>query len=126
MRWLERFHPTRIKTRKTLEGSFDDALDVFLRGLPTTCPHIGDRDFSCGRSSVSIPESVLGILGLNGNGSEKAEVFVAAHQSNSEVERRALILVQIGAKSAVFRVEGRSVIEVLPKKDDWEETSEKV
>ena len=116
---LERHLLTQRKKRNPLEGSFDYALEVF-NILPTTCPHIGDRDFSCGRASVDIPASVSGIIGANGSGPSKAEVFVAAHQSNGEVQRQALILIQVGEKFMAFRIEGRSTIEDVARETDGE------
>jgi len=122
---FEQFLSALRKKHNPLEGSFNYALEIFS-ALPTTCPHIGDRDFSCGRSSIRIPDSVSGVIGVNGSGPPIAEIFVAAHQANGEVERRALILVQVGPKSVVFRIEERSTIKEHTGEAGGEGVGEKV
>ncbi|KKU12415.1 MAG: hypothetical protein UX19_C0001G0019 [Candidatus Woesebacteria bacterium GW2011_GWA1_45_8] len=115
------------RKQSSLEGSFNHAYRVFDT-LPITCPHIGNKDFSCGRSGVRLPDSLSGVLGVNGNGGAVGEVFVSAHLANNELERQALILVQTRGKSVVFRVEGASKIKIEESIEevDGEETNGKI
>lgn len=108
----------------SLEGSFHHAYKIF-DALPTTCLHIGDRDFSCGRAKLVLPESVSGLFGINGNGPAEREVFLAAHQSNDKFKRRALMLVEVEGGSVVFRVEGISIEEII-EDETGEETNGKI
>jgi len=113
------------RKQSSLEGSFDHAYKVF-DALPTTCPHIGDRDFSCGQAKLALPGSISGLFGINGNGPEKREVFIVAHQSNDELERQALILVEVEGRRVVFRVEGTSRLEEKIEDIDGEKVNGKV
>jgi hypothetical protein len=114
---LKRLFPGLRKERDPLEGSFNDALFVFGE-LPTTCKHL--VDYSCGRGRVTLPESLAGFFGADGSQPE-VEVFVAAHQSNDALKRKAVILVEVGKKRTIFRVKGTSSIEEVVQETDWEQ-----
>ena len=119
---VKRFFPSQRKEGDPLEGSFNYALEVYGT-LPTTCPHL--VDYSCGRGRVILPDSLSLLFGTNAKAPE-VEVFVAAHQSNDEFEREALILVQHGSKRAIFRVKRTSDIKEVVQEIDGEEQNGKV
>ena len=105
------------KKQDPLEGSFNYALQVFCE-LPTTCPE--KVDYSCGRGKVFLPEALSDIFGIDKEPPGKKEVFLAATQSNGELERKAGILIEVDGKRIVFRVEGASTIDEVLQEDDGE------
>jgi len=111
------------KKQDPLEGSFNYAIQVFYE-LPITCPNL--IDYSCGRGRAVLPEALSDIFGLNKDEPGEREVFLAATQSNTELEREARVLIEIEGKRAVFRVEGESTIEEVLQKDGGELVNERL
>jgi hypothetical protein len=98
---------------------------LFLAGLPVTCPRIGDREFACGRADANLPEALSFVMGVDKEEKIAGGVFIAASISNGELERKGRILVQVGEKYLVFRLEGTSVVQRRVEEEEGEEVAKK-